>query len=141
MTKIPTDCTTEAYIQEMEAYCGHLRQVLRDLVFAVDSHRCDVDTPVEKWLYGMRMELEFAEMALRMETGRHAEQIMRGMEKISIDTYVLADYAHMALYGTPRGPSPETPTRAEVADALQDIEVLTKENRHLYGLLVKETSL
>lgn len=125
----------------MAAYCGFLRQVLRDLVSAVAAHRCDIHTPLERWLYSMRIELDFAEMALRMETGRHAEQVMRTMEALSVSTYILADYTHMALYGTPRRPSLETPTLAEVADALRDIERLTQEDRHLDRLLDKEPSL
>jgi hypothetical protein len=130
--------TPEIRDREMTAYCALLRQALRDLVHAVDAHRCDAQTKVEQWLFGMRMELELAEMTLAMESGRHAEQIVRGLEQLSAETYTLANFLHDQLYGTPRAPRVLTPTEAEVRDALVRIEALTQENRRLYGLLIKE---
>ena len=128
-------CAADPRIQEYTAYCAYLRDVLERLIASVETEQRMRDSPLAS-LFDPGWAVDAAKEALAMETGRIAAEELRLMEELNAVGYTLADYVYAQIYGVPRSPSGLVPTRAEVVDALAQMEDLTKQSWALHGLLV-----
>ena len=123
---------------ELCAYIAVLREALQELVDAI-RRREKMPAPVLRTgLFSLDVYTAHAEGVLRMETGRHAYEELQIESGLVSNGYILADWCWHALYGTPRGTQTTVPTRAEVEEALAEIQRLTEASWALDALLAED---
>jgi hypothetical protein len=122
----------------LRAYCARLRDTLRLLVEGLEQWQSVSPALRETGLFTLAWRVEAAREVLRMETGRHAQCEWEQLRRFQAEGYVLADWCHRQIYGTPRSPSGAVPTIEEITQALQSIEQLTREEWALHALVQRE---
>ena len=123
---------------ELCAYIAVLREALQELVGAIHRREGMVAAGVlPTSLLSMHCATVHAESVLRMETGRHAYEDLQINAELADHGYTLADWCWHALYGTPRGTQITVPTRADVEEALAEIQRLTEASWALDALNVR----
>ena len=124
---------------ELCAYIAVLREALQELVGAIHRREGMAAAGVlPTGLLSMHCATVHAESVLRMETGRHAYEELQIESQLVSHGYTLADWCWHALYGTPRGTQTTVPTRAEVEEALAEIQRLTEASWALDALLIEK---
>ena len=123
---------------ELCAYIAVLREALQALVDAIRRREGVPASVLRTGLFSLDVETTDAENVLRIETGRHAQAELEIESQLVMHGYTLADWCWHALYGTPRATQTTVPTRAEVEEALAEIQRLTEASWALDALLEKE---
>ena len=123
---------------ELSAYIAVLREALQELVDAIRRRESVPAAVLRAGVFALDVQTVHAENVLRIETGRHTQAELEIESQLVMHGYTLADWCWHALYGTPRATQTTVPTRAEVEEALAEIQRLTEASWALDALLMEK---
>ena len=104
----------------LAAYIAVLRAALTALVDAIEWSETIAPVLGARLAYGISvaLDVERAKAALRMETGRHAQEELRLLAELNAEASTIVDYVYPLLYGEPWSPSGLVASAAECREAL-----------------------